>query len=211
MLENLVLLTGTVLHVSIKPKTNWVQASFKLECGGFQVWVEVKGLSLADRAIQMLEGLKEQHVIIRGRLASYVMKANPPDYPTETKRYQIAVSKGGIDLASLATINYCMFGGTILAVKTAAGVTFAEVGIPYHNPTTDEYGTYLARVRCAESITPIPKPEDKVVVIGTVVEGDAKGILIHATQVIKTEKPPIPRPVAADVPSSQEAEASGTE
>jgi hypothetical protein len=204
MLENLVLLTGTVAHVSIKPKTSWVQVSFKMECDGFQAWVEVKGVNQADAAIQMLEALKGQKVIIRGRFASYVMKANPPEYPNETKRYQIAVSKGGIDLAECkAPVNYCMFGGTILEVREAAGVNFVEVGIPYHNPSTDSYGTYLTRVRCPEGVSPVA--EDRVVVMGKVVEGDVKGVLVSATQIVGTQKPPTPSSVAADVPSPQEA------
>jgi len=204
MLENLVLLTGTVAHVSIKPKSTWVQGSFKLDCGDFQTWIEIKGLNPADRAIQMLEGLKDQQIILRGRFTSYVMKANPPEYPNETKRYQISVSKGAIDLVDGEVgVNYCMFSGVVHeARETGAGVLFAEVGITYHNPSNDTYGTYITRIQCPTGT--VLEPKEKIVVIGTIAEGDAKGMLVHASQILKTQKPPVPSSVAADVSSSQE-------
>ena len=209
MLENLVMLTGTVTQVSVKPKENFIQVSLKLECEDFQPWVEVKGLSQADRMIQTIQDLKGQQVVLRGRLSSYVMKANPPKYPNETKRYQIAVSKGGIDEAiNPAPLNYCMFGGTIQEVKTsAAGDVFTQIGVPYHNPKENIYGTYITRVRCPKDTT--LEKGTKVVVVGSLMWPDNNGVLVNATQIFQTRKPTTNSPpqdsdepiVAADVSS----------
>jgi len=179
VLENTAFVTGVLSHIKLEDKGTWIKGSALLKQPGLDLWIEIKGVEKADRAVQSLPELDGQRVLVRGRLSSFVMKANPPNYPNSRVFYTFAVPKSSIEKIddAQADVNWGSFvGGTVnKAESNSTGICFAEVALPYRDVKNKVFKDYLARVRCPEGIT--VTEGEKISMTGTISVSNKKLML----------------------------------
>lgn len=185
MLDNEVRLGGVVEYVRVKPQKTWVNCSLKLRGpGDFEYWVKVGGLNVGDRALQRVQDLKGNAVIIRGGMSSYAMPAKPPDYPNDRTIWELSMGKSGYLLVrksdALEVNTACFVGRVVRSKADSNGRLGLEVTIRYARPKTKDYGSHSARVRCPEGITEI-EDDAEIFVVGRVIT-DRLGALVVAQQ-----------------------------
>jgi hypothetical protein len=185
MIKNELVLSGTVEVVKIEthPK-GWINGKMKLKTESGDHWISIKGLTAGHRAMQLLPELKGKHVMIDGRLSSWTAKARPPEYPDARTFYEIAMGKNGYMFMAEGQepVNRTAFGGKVQRTDTdKTGVLYAEVGIPYKNPKTEQYGSYYARVRCPSGVS-LDEGEE-IYIEGTI--EDRKGAVVNATRIVQ--------------------------
>jgi hypothetical protein len=182
MLDNEVRLGGTVEQVTVRPAKDWVNGSLKLKTPTFETWVKIGGLSVGDKALERIQALPGKHVVLQGRLSSYDLKAKPPDYPDARTVWELAIGKNGYWLGIPNGVNVAFCVGKVKRTKVADdGSVRAEIGIRYSKPSTNDFGTYSARVRCPAGTT--LQVEQEIFFTGHLMV-DSLGVLLDATAVI---------------------------
>ena len=180
MLENTAFVTGVLSQIKLEDKGTWIKGSALLKQPGLDLWIEIKGLDKADRAMRDLPLMDGQHVLVRGRLSSFTMQAKPPTYPNARVFYTFAVPKSSIEKVNPTQpeVNSCLFvGGTVnKAENNSTGVCFAEVSLPYRDVKNKVFKDYLARVRCPEGTSVVEG--EKISMTGTITVSNKK-LMLH--------------------------------